>query len=112
MMASTLVSASDGLIAVKSPHSAKDTMSRLENVMKQRGLNVFARVDHAAGAARTGKTLRPTEVLIFGNPQGGTPFMCALLPASGLDEPLAGTAFGAMLTGQMSAVTGQCAFSS
>lgn len=87
MMASTLAVASDGLIAVKSPHSAKVTMDRLEDIVKQRGLTVFVRVDHAAGAARIGKTLRPTEILIFGNPQGGTPFMeCAQVV--GIDLPL------------------------
>ena len=86
-MASTLVIASDGLIAVKSPHSAKVTMDRLETLVKQRGLNVFVRVDHAVGAASVGKTLRPTEVLVFGNPQGGTPFMeCA--QSVGIDPPL------------------------
>ena len=80
-------SASDGLISIKSPHNAKDTMSRLEDVVKKRGLNIFARIDHAAGAAKIGKTLRPTEVLIFGNPQGGTPFMeCA--QTVGIDLPL------------------------
>ena len=70
--------AADGLIAVKSPHSAKDTMDKLEGIVKQRGLNVFVRIDHAGGAIKIGKTLRPTELLIFGNPQGGTPLMeCA-----------------------------------
>ena len=89
MLASTLAAASDGLIAVKSPHSAKATMDRLESIVKERGLNVFVRVDHAAGAARIGKTLRPTEVLVFGNPQGGTPFMeCAQV--AGIDLPLKG----------------------
>lgn len=79
--------AADGLIAVKSPYSAKDTMDRLEAEVKKRGLNVFARIDHAAGAVKVGKTLRPTEVLIFGNPQGGTPFMeCA--QSVGIDLPL------------------------
>ena len=79
--------AADGLIAVKSPRGAKDTMSRLEEVVKQRGLNVFARIDHAAGAAKIGKTLRPTELLIFGSPQGGTPFMeCE--QTVGIDLPL------------------------
>ena len=79
--------AADGLINIKSPHSAKQTMTRLEDVVKQRGLNVFARIDHAAGAAKIGKTLRPTEVLVFGNPQGGTPFMeCA--QTVGIDLPL------------------------
>ena len=77
----------DGVIAIKSPFGAKETMNRLEEHVKQRGLIVFARVDHAAGAAKTGKTLRSTEVLIFGNPQGGTPFMeCA--QSVGIDLPL------------------------
>ena len=82
-----LASAADGLIAVKSPHSAAVTMNRFEDIAKQRGLMVFARVDHAAGAAKVGKMLRPTEVLIFGNPQGGTPLMeCA--QSAGIDLPL------------------------
>ena len=79
--------AADGLIALKSTYSAKDTMNRFEDIAKQRGLNIFARIDHAAGAAKIGKTLRPTEVLIFGNPQGGTPLMeCA--QSAGIDLPL------------------------
>ena len=79
--------AADGLIAVKSPHSAKETMTRLEDTVKARCLNVFTRVEHAAGAAKTGKTLRPTEVIIFGNPQGGTPLMeCA--QSMGINLPL------------------------
>jgi uncharacterized protein (DUF302 family) len=77
----------DGLTALKSPHAAKQTMDRLESAVKQRGLNVFARIDHAAGAAKVGKPLRATELLIFGNPQGGTPFMeCA--QTVGIDLPL------------------------
>jgi len=83
----SMASAADGLIALKSPHSAKVTMDKLEALVRQRGLNVFARIDHAAGAAKVGKVLRPTEVLIFGNPQGGTPFMeCA--QSVGIDLPL------------------------
>ncbi len=86
-LCSAPASAADGLIAVKSPHTAKDTMNRLEEGVKARGLSVFARIDHAAGAAKVGKTLRPTELLIFGNPQGGTPFMeCA--QTVGIDLPL------------------------
>lgn len=78
---------SEGLVSVKSVHGAKETMERLEGVVKQRGMNVFARIDHSAGASRIGKTLRPTELLIFGNPQGGTPFMeCA--QSVGIDLPL------------------------
>ena len=87
LLAASLASAADGLISVKSPYGAKETMDRLEGIVKQRGLNVFARIDHAAGAAKVGKNLRPTEVLIFGNPQGGTPFMeCA--QSVGIDLPL------------------------
>ena len=79
--------AADGLVAVESARGAKDTMDRLESVVKEKGLNVFARIDHAAGAARIGKTLRATELLIFGNPQGGTPLMeCA--QSAGIDLPL------------------------
>jgi uncharacterized protein (DUF302 family) len=82
-----IASAADGMVAVKSPYSAKDTMNRLEENVKQRGLLVFARIDHAAGAAKVGKVIRPTELLIFGNPQGGTPFMeCA--QTVGIDLPL------------------------
>jgi len=77
----------DGLVALKSLYSAAETMNRLEATVKQRGLNVFARIDHAAGAMKVGKTLRPTELLIFGNPQGGTPLMeCA--QTAGIDLPL------------------------
>lgn len=77
----------DGLIAVKSPFSPKETMDRLENLLQQKGMTIFARVDHAAGAKKVGKTLRPSELLIFGNPQGGTPFMeCA--QTVGIDLPL------------------------
>lgn len=79
--------AADGLVELKSPRSVKATMDKLEDLVKTRGLTVFARVDHAAGAAKIGKALRPTEVLIFGNPQGGTPFMeCA--QTVGIDLPL------------------------
>ena len=62
---SSLAQAADGLIAVKSPHSAKETMNRFEEIAKQKGLNVFARIDHAAGAAKIGKKLQPTEVSVI-----------------------------------------------
>ena len=86
-LSAVVATAAEGLIAVKSPRDAKATMDRLEDIAKQRGLVIFARVDHAAGAAKIGKTLRPTEVLIFGNPQGGTPLMeCE--QTVGIDLPL------------------------
>ena len=86
-LAATTAASADGLVALKSPYPVMETMSRFEDNAKQRGLTVFARIDHAAGATRIGKTLRPTEVLIFGNPQGGTPLMeCA--QTMGIDLPL------------------------
>lgn len=81
------VAAADGLTALESPYAAIETMNRLEALAKQRGLTVFARIDHAAGAAKIGQTLRPTELLIFGNPQGGTPLM-ACAQTLGIDLPL------------------------
>lgn len=79
--------ASDGLISVKSPHTVSGTMDRLEALVKDRGLKVFARIDHAAGARSIDQSLRPTQLLIFGNPKGGTPFMqCA--QTVGIDLPL------------------------
>jgi uncharacterized protein (DUF302 family) len=87
LLATFSASAADGLVALKSAHAPKATMDRLEGLVKQRGLNVFARIDHAAGAAKIGKSLRPTDLLIFGNPQGGTPFMeCG--QSVGIDLPL------------------------
>lgn len=82
-----LASAADGLVAVKSPHPVKDTLDRFEAAVKAKGMNVFARIDHAAGAKKVNMELRPTELLIFGNPQGGTPFiLCA--QTVGIDLPL------------------------
>jgi len=79
--------AADGLVALKSPHGVKETADRFEAAAKARGLNIFLRVDHAAGAKKIGKELRPTELLVFGNPQGGTPLMeCA--QSAGIDLPL------------------------
>ena len=75
-----------GMIAAKSAHSAKDTMDRFESAVKAASMNVFARVDHAAGAQRIGKSLRPTEVLIWGSPQGGTP-MLECSQTVGIDLP-------------------------
>jgi uncharacterized protein (DUF302 family) len=79
--------AADGLTSVKSPHGVKATIDRLEAAAKARDLVVFLRIDHAAGAQKIGRTVRPTELIVFGNPQGGTPFMeCA--QSAGIDLPL------------------------
>ena len=76
-----------GLITIASAHSVKDTIDRLEADVKSRGLTVFARIDHAAGAQAVGMALRPTELLIFGNAKGGTPLMQAR-QSIGIDLPL------------------------
>ncbi len=64
-----------GLIAQPSPYSVEETADRLEAVIVENGLNIIARVDHQAGAASVELELRPTQVLIFGNPMAGTPLM-------------------------------------
>jgi uncharacterized protein (DUF302 family) len=79
--------AADGLTSIRSSHDPKDTMNRLEAEVKAKGLTVFARIDHAAGAAAVGLPLRPTELLIFGNAKGGTPLMQST-QTIGIDLPL------------------------
>ena len=68
---------SPGLVSIQSGNSVKVTIDRLEAMLKNKGITVFARIDHAAAAAAVGKPLRPTELLIFGDPRAGTPLMQA-----------------------------------
>ena len=68
-------SAESGLITVKSSHDVKITADRLETVLKEKGMTVFIRINHSEGARKAGKKLRPTELVIFGNPKVGTPLM-------------------------------------
>jgi uncharacterized protein (DUF302 family) len=77
----------NGLITLPSTHRAKETMDRLAAEVKAKGLTVFARIDHAAGAKEAGMALRPTELLVFGNARGGTPLMQAN-QTTGIDLPL------------------------
>src|SRR5262249_42876338 len=79
--------AADGLITLRSSYGPKETMNRLETEVKAKGLTIFARIDHAAGAAEGGLSLRPTELLIFGNAKGGTPLMQAVQTIA-IDLPL------------------------
>jgi uncharacterized protein (DUF302 family) len=79
--------AAQGLTTVPSSYGPKDTMDRLEAEVKAKGMTVFARIDHAAGATGVGLSLRPTEVLIFGNAKAGTPLMQSV-QTIGLDLPL------------------------
>jgi len=79
--------ADNGLITLASHHAVKATIDRLDTAAKAKGLTIFARVDHAAGATSVGMPLRPTELLIFGNARGGTPLM-QLAQTIGIDLPL------------------------
>jgi uncharacterized protein (DUF302 family) len=76
-----------GLTTIKSSRAPRETMNRLEAAVIAKGLTVFARIDHAEGASAAGLSLRPTEVLIFGNAKGGTPLMQAV-QTMGIDLPL------------------------
>jgi uncharacterized protein (DUF302 family) len=77
----------DGLITIASAHPVSATIDRLAAAAEAAGMRVFARIDHAAGAAEVGMRLRPTELLLFGHPRGGTPLMLDGQTA-GIDLPL------------------------
>jgi uncharacterized protein (DUF302 family) len=77
----------EGLTTVASGFGPKETMDRLAAAATAKGLTVFARIDHAAGAAAVGLPLRATELLVFGNAKGGTPLMQAA-QTIGIDLPL------------------------
>lgn len=79
--------AADGLTTVPSTFGPKETMDWLEAEIRAKGMTVFARIDHAAGAVAVGLPLRPTELLIFGSAKAGTPLMQAER-AVGIDLPL------------------------
>jgi uncharacterized protein (DUF302 family) len=76
-----------GMIDVPSPYSEPETLARLESILKEKGLTVFARVDHSGEAEKAGLKMRPTQLLIFGSPKGGTPLMIAA-PSVAIDLPL------------------------
>ena len=77
----------EGLTSIESTFGPKATMDRLEAEIHQKGMNVFARIDHAAGAANVGLALAPTELIIFGNARGGTLLMQSVQTV-GIDLPL------------------------
>ena len=77
----------DGLTTIRSSYAPEETINRLEAEIKARGMTVFAHIDHAAGAAGVGLSLRPTDVLLFGNARGGTPLMQSI-QTIGFDLPL------------------------
>ena len=79
--------ADNGLVTIVSNHTVKDTIDRVEAGLAAKGIAVFARIDHSAGAASVDMPLRPTELLIFGNPRAGTPLMQSR-QSIGIDLPL------------------------
>ncbi len=76
-----------GLVRIASRYGAAETIDRLERLLKDRGLIVFARIDFSGDAARAGLSMREEQMLIFGNPKAGTPLMQAV-PSCGIDLPL------------------------
>jgi uncharacterized protein (DUF302 family) len=76
-----------GLTDRRSAHSVDETVARLTELLRAKGVTLFAVVDHSGEAARVGLVMRPTKLLIFGNPRAGTPLMQAA-PRSAIDLPL------------------------
>ena len=77
----------NGMTHRSSAHSVAETLARLEELLRAKGLAIFARIDHSGEAAKVGLAMRPTELLIFGSPRAGTPAMVAA-PTLALDLPL------------------------
>ena len=83
-----------GVVRIASSHSVAATVTRLEGVLKERGVLIFARIDFSGDAGRAGLAMRPEQMLIFGNPKAGTPLMQSE-PVAGLDLPLKALIFEA-----------------
>ncbi|MFM0520159.1 MULTISPECIES: DUF302 domain-containing protein [Caballeronia] len=77
----------NGVVTIASAHGAIATADKLEALIRARGLMLFARIDFSGDAARAGLTMPPSQLLVFGNPQAGTPLMQAV-PTAALDLPL------------------------
>src|SRR3974390_2085390 len=80
-------SATTGIVAIVSKHSADDTVEKLKRILAAKGVTLFAVVDHSGEAAKVGLKMPPTRLLIFGNPKAGTPLMLAS-PSAAIDLPL------------------------
>jgi uncharacterized protein (DUF302 family) len=79
--------AKDGLIHTASPFSVEQTLQKLQAILQDKGMTIFARIDHSGEAAKVGMEMQPTQLLLFGNPRGGTPPMLAA-PTLAIDLPL------------------------
>src|SRR5271157_3702274 len=76
-----------GIVDVPSRYSVPETLARLQSILKEKAVTVFALIDHSGEAEKAGLTMRPTQLLIFGSPKGGTPLMVAA-PRLAIDLPL------------------------
>ena len=81
------MAAGKGVVSKPSAHSVEETLDRLEAVLREKSIHVFARIDQRAEAKKVGLEMPAMELLVFGNPKGGTPLMIAE-PTFGIDLPL------------------------
>ena len=79
--------ASNGIVSIPSNHSVDETVAKIEGILEAKGVALFALVDHSGEAEKVGMKMRPTKLLIFGNPKAGTPLMQAT-PSIAIDLPL------------------------
>lgn len=77
----------NGLLQISSPYSVDETLNRLQSIFTEKGMKIFAFIDHSGEAEKAGLKMRPTKLLIFGSPKGGTPLMVAA-PSLAIDLPL------------------------
>lgn len=82
-----MATSDNGLINIASPYSVPETVNRVRKAIESHGMTIFAIVDHSGEAEKVGLTLRPTQLVIFGSPKGGTPVMQAA-PTLAIDLPL------------------------
>jgi uncharacterized protein (DUF302 family) len=86
-LSAPLAGKDNGIVNVPSNHSVDETVERLKNILQSKKIMLFALIDHSGEAAKVGMTMRPTKLLIFGNPKAGTPLMLAA-PSIAIDLPL------------------------
>ncbi len=85
--ASSASASPNGLVHLESRHTVAETVDRLQALLREKGVTIFALIDHSGEAEKVGLALRPTKLLIFGNPKGGTPLMQEA-PSIAIDLPL------------------------
>lgn len=83
----TTFAASNGVITTASKFSSNETLDRLEGILKSKGLTIFAKINHAEEARKVDLIMRPSQLIVFGNPKSGTPIMQAV-PEAAIDLPL------------------------